>query len=198
MSNLNENIKIKVGEAIEVIRGGGIIAFPTDTVYGLGADPWNEAAVERLYRIKDRPYGKALPLLISENEAITQLAALIPEIVWELVNKYWPGPLTIVLYRSKGVPAYLTGGGETVALRCPDHPLALELINRLGAPLAVTSANISGENPFYDFDGVRASFADKVDLILPGEVKYGIVSTVIDFTGAVPQIVRSGALKIEV
>ena len=186
-----------IERVVQLLRRGGIIAFPTDTVYGLGVDPYNEAAVKRLFEIKVRSKGKAVPLMIRNAGDLNRLVDYIPPLTKLLIKKYWPGPLTIVLPKAKTVPAFITGGKNIVAVRCSDHPIALDILNRFGKPLAVTSANISGEKALCAFEEVSAEFSGKVELIIPGEVRYRTVSTVVDFTVEPPAILREGALKIE-
>ncbi|NQS96966.1 MAG: threonylcarbamoyl-AMP synthase [candidate division Zixibacteria bacterium] len=184
--------------AVQFLRRGGVIAFPTDTVYGLGVDPHDDKAVKRLFEIKVRSKGKAVPLMIRGAGDLNLVAESIPASAKLLIKKHWPGPLTIVLSKSEKVSPLISGGKGTVAVRCPDHPIALGILVRFGRPLAVTSANISGEEALCAFEEVSVEFSSKVDLIVPGEVRYKIVSTVVDFTVEPPVVLREGALKIEV
>lgn len=189
--------EIYIEKALCILQKGGVIAFPTDTVYGLGADMASETGVERLYAAKRRSRDKPVPIMIARMEDLSLVAESIPEKAKLLLQKHWPGPLTIVLKKTPAVPEWVTAGGNTVAVRIPDHPLALKILTRFGKPLAVTSANLSGTGDLCAFEDVREAFENVVDLIIPGEVKHRKISTIADFTKAPPEILRGGVIKLE-
>ena len=197
-SSFNINIKQQVEEAISVLRQGGIVAFPTDTVYGLGASMNISWAVERIYQVKERPRNMALPLLLADRAQITKLAKRVPPIAWQLIENFLPGALTIVLLKSKSVPELITAGGETVAIRIPNHPIPIALIEGVGAPIIGTSANVSGKPNPLTAGEVYSQFSDKIDIIIDGgRCPGGSVSTVVDVTGDVPIVLREGAISRE-
>ena len=197
MSN-RPDIKKQIGLAVETLKSGGIIAFPTDTVYGLGADPSNERAVQKIYRVKKRPRTLPLPLLLAEKSEITKVARVVPDIAWRLAERFLPGGLTLVLKKSSWVPEAVTAGGDTVAVRIPDHRIAAAIIRRLGSPLVGTSANLSGKPSPVTAQGVYEQLGDEVDLIIDGgRSPGGVESTVIDVSGSVPVLIREGAVPQE-
>jgi len=173
---------------------GGVIAFPTDTVYGLGADAFNATAVERIYEIKNRPKHRQLPLLIADVERLTTLADPIPEIAWFLARRFWPGGLTLVLSKTDSLPVYLAPG-PTIAVRVPDHPTCLAIIQHLGNPIIGTSANISGQPPALTAEEVGQQLGGKIDFIINGgKCPGGKESTVVDVTREPPIILRQGII----
>jgi L-threonylcarbamoyladenylate synthase len=182
----------EIEEGVKILQKGGVIAFPTDTVYGLGADAFNSTAVERIYKIKNRPKHQQLPLLIAGAERLTTLADSIPEIAWFLARRFWPGGLTLVLPKTASLPAYLASG-PTIAVRVPDHPACLALIQRLGNPIIGTSANISGQPAALTAEEVGQQLGEKIDFIIKGgECPGGKESTVVDATREPPIILRQG------
>jgi L-threonylcarbamoyladenylate synthase len=184
-----------LAQAIQVLRTGGLVAFPTDTVYGVGAHAWLPAAVEQLYVAKRRPRDKAIPLLIAGVDVLSQVAVDVPETAAILAHHYWPGALTLVLRRDPRVPDAVTSGKETVAVRVPDHPVTQALIAALGAPLAATSANLSGQPAPDTAQGVLAQLNERIDLILDGGTcPGGIASTIVDLTVSPPAILRAGGI----
>lgn len=184
--------------AAQALRAGGLVAFPTDTVYGVGALVFHEQAVDRLYLAKIRDRTKAIPVLLSNVRDLHRIARRVPPAAWRLVDAFWPGALSLVLEKSALVPDVVTAGGPTVAVRVPDHPLALALIERAGAPLATTSANLSGQPSAVTADAVEETLGDAVDLILDGgPCLGGVASTVLDLTVSPPRIVRPGPIGWE-
>lgn len=183
-------------QAGEVIQRGGLVIFPTDTVYGLGCLASNSEATERIFRVKGRPRRQPLILLIADSSHLIRLGESVPDTARRAAARFWPGPLTIVVKRSRQVPAGVVAGGETVGIRLPNHPVALALISRAGSHLASTSANRSGgKNPISAEDALR-QIGDQVDLILDaGPAPLAIPSTVVDFTKHPPQIIREGGLS---
>jgi L-threonylcarbamoyladenylate synthase len=183
-----------VQKGVEILRKGGVIAFPTDTVYGLGAYAFSLAAVERIYAIKNRPGHRQFPLLIADMGRLTELADPVPEIAWFLAKRFWPGGLTLVLTKRTSVAKFLTPG-PTVAVRVPNHPVCLTLIDGLAGPLVGTSANISGESPALTAGEVQQRLGGKVDFIIDGgRCPGGKESTVVDVTGDRPVTLREGII----
>jgi L-threonylcarbamoyladenylate synthase len=184
----------EIQKGVEFLKTGGVIAFPTDTVYGVGADAFNSTAVERIRAIKNRPEHRQFPLLIADMDRLTALADPIPEIAWFLAGRFWPGGLTLVLSKRDSVPRYLASG-PTVAVRVPDHPVCLALIRRLGSPLIGTSANISGRPVALTAQQVRRQLGEKIDLIIDGgRCPGGKESTVVNVTHEPPAILREGLI----
>jgi len=183
--------------AAERLRAGGLVAFPTETVYGLGADALNPEAVRRIFQIKRRPAGSALILHISKVRMAQDFVSTWPDRAGELAARFWPGPLTLLLPKAAAVPDETVGGGALVGLRCPDHPVALALIERFGGPIAAPSANISGRLPPVRPEHVRAAFdpAD-VDILDGGVCPGGLESTVLRLpTGdEPPRVLRRGPI----
>ena len=187
-----------IARAVEVLHGGGIVAFPTDTVYGVGAHGMQPRAVAKLYLAKQRPPDKAIPLLLPDLEALPEVIAAVPEAARRLAARYWPGALTMVLRRAPDVPDVVTAGGETVAVRVPDHALTLALLRALDAPLAATSANLSGEPAPDTAEGVLAQLEGRIDLILDGgRCPGGVASTVVDLTVDPPALLREGEIGLD-
>jgi len=179
---------------VKILQKGGVIAFPTDTVYGLGADAFNSTAVERIYEIKNRPKNRQLPLLIADLERLVTLADPIPEIAWFLARWFWPGGLTLILPKADSLPSYLASE-PTIAVRVPNHPVCLALIQHLGNPVIGTSANISGQPAALTADEVGQQLGEKIDFIINGgKCPGGKESTVVDATRELPIILRQGII----
>jgi L-threonylcarbamoyladenylate synthase len=180
------------------LQSGQVVAFPTDTVYGIGAHAFQPEAVAALYAVKGRPADKAIPILVAQIEDVARVARAVPPVAWRLVERFWPGGLTLVLPRSDRVPAIVTAGGDTVAVRCPDHPLPLALMNAVGAPLAATSANLSGQPSPATARQVIEQLAGRLPLIIDGgECPGGVASTVVDLSVSPPRLLRAGAIPTE-
>ena len=189
------SVEQQIKRAVAILKKGGIVAFPTDTVYGLGADPLNEQAVDRIYRVKKRPHNLPLPLLLAEKSDLLRVASVVPEIAWQLVEHFLPGGLTLVLRKSPWVPGSVTAGGDTIAVRIPDHPVPIALIRGLGIPIVGTSANLSGRPSPVTAGEVREQLGDEVDFIIDGgRCPGGTESTVLDISGKVPLLIRKGAI----
>lgn len=187
-----------VAEAARVILSGGLVAFPTDTVYGVGAHAFQPAAVGRTYSAKGRPEEKAIPLLLARTEDASLVADPISSEAWALMERFWPGGLTLVLRARPEVPEVVTAGSGAVAVRFPDHRTAVALIAAVGAPLAATSANRSGLPSPVTAQEVLRDLGGKVELILDGgRCPGGVPSTVLDLTQAQPRILRRGAIARE-
>lgn len=185
-------------EAAKILQQGGLVAFPTETVYGLGGNALDKEAAKKIYAAKGRPSDNPLIVHISQKEALLVLAENVPEQAWTLAEHFWPGPLTMVLPKSKKVPYGTTGGLETVAVRMPNHPVALRLIQESGIYIAAPSANISGRPSATEAEHVIEDFEGRIDMILDGGmVEVGIESTVLDLTEEVPVILRPGCITKE-
>ena len=198
MSNkLPSAIQAQIERGISILKQGGLVAFPTDTVYGLGASASNQPAVARIYQVKERPKDMALPLLLAHTSQINEVACPVPPIAWLLADKFLPGALTIVLYKSNSVLDIVTGGGSTVAVRIPAHPIPVALAKDLG-PIVGTSANLSGKPSALTADEVCSQFGDRIDLVIDGgRCPGGRESTIVDVTGEVPVVLREGAIPRE-
>lgn len=182
-----------VSRAVGVLRRGRVIAFPTDTVYGLGAHALLPKAVASLYRIKERPAHLAIPLLLGDAQEMARVCQDVPPLAWVLARHFWPGGLSLVLHRAPVVPSTVTAGGPTVAVRVPDSHLVREICGQLGAPLAATSANLHGQPPPVTADQVRKGLGRRLPLLLDGGPSPGgIPSTVLDLTVSPPAILRPG------
>jgi L-threonylcarbamoyladenylate synthase len=188
----------EVGRAVAVLRAGGLVAFPTETVYGLGADASNPAAVARIFAAKGRPTDHPLIVHLASASALADWAVSIPPLAVAFAEACWPGPLTIIVRRSSRVPDAVTGGLDTVGLRVPSHPLALELLQAFGGGIAAPSANAFGAVSPTTAAHVRAGLGDRVDLILDGGAcEIGVESTIVDLSGATPALLRPGGLPRE-
>ena len=186
----------EIDEAVEVLENGGVAAIPTDTVYGLAAHGLDPAAVARVFEAKGRPAGMALPLLLSGTHDLSRCCMDVPGSALRLAGAFWPGSLTLVLRRAGAVPDAVTSGGDTVAVRVPDHPVPREIARRLGSPITGTSANRSGLPPATTAAEAREQLGARVDYVLDGGLaRSGVPSTVLDLTGAEPAIVRPGAVS---
>lgn len=180
--------------AREIIQRGGLIAFPTDTVYGIGASAFDQDAIEAIYLVKERSHLKAIPILIGDPGEIGRLAASIPPSAERLIHHFWPGALTLVLPIHPDLPPNLSEG-ETIGIRVPDHLPARELLRATG-PLAATSANLSGQPSALTAQEVQHSLAGRLDLILDGgPAPGGLASTVLDLTADPPRILREGPVS---
>jgi L-threonylcarbamoyladenylate synthase len=183
--------------AVTLLRAGQVVAFPTDTVYGVGAHALDLVAVGRLYAVKDRPSKKAIPVLIADVADLSRLVRGVPDVVTRLAAQFWPGGLTLVLPEATGLPAILTAGGDSVAVRCPAHATPLALIRSLGAPLAATSANLSGQPAPKTAAQVVEQLSGRLPLILDGgECAAGVPSTLLDLSTDPPRVLRGGAISI--
>jgi L-threonylcarbamoyladenylate synthase len=186
----------RVREAADVLANGGLVAFPTETVYGLGANAFDEEAVRRVYAAKGRPSDNPMIVHIARASDISQLTDIITPDSVRLADRFWPGPLTMVFKKSDAVPDVVTGGLDTVAVRLPDHPAAVEFIRAAGVPVAAPSANISGRPSPTKAEHVIRDLDGKVDCILAGDdCRVGIESTVVDLTTDTPTVLRPGIIS---
>jgi L-threonylcarbamoyladenylate synthase len=182
--------------AIQVLQAGGIIAFPTDTVYGVGALAFNGEAVRSIYVAKDRPDEKAIPILLCDSGELDKVASDVPLLARRLAVRFWPGPLTLVVPKKSTLPETVSAT-NTVGVRVPDDPISSRIL-RLAGPMAVTSANISGGLSPSTADEVFAQLGGRIDLILDGgKTPGGVASTVVDCTNMEPVILRQGPISLE-
>lgn len=185
-------------ELVGIMRGGGLVAVPTETVYGLAGNGLDEKAVAEIYEVKGRPEVKPLSLMVHDAASMERYCENVPPQAYTLAKKFWPGPLTIVMKAKPCVPEIVRAGGETVGLRCPDHPLTLELLEKSGVPFAAPSANPSGEPSPKNADRVLKYFDGKIDAVLDGgECGIGCESTLIDLSRTPYRILRQGALPAD-
>ncbi len=187
---------LSVDQAVLALRRGGLVAFPTDTVYGVGAQVFQRAAVSRLYKVKDRGADKAIPVLLPDVDAVLKVALPLNASAQRLAKRFWPGPLTLVVPRHPDLPDEINPG-PTVGVRVPGHPIALALLAAAG-PLAVTSANRSGGADSLTAAEVSAALRDGVEVLLDGgRTPGGVPSTVVDCTQALPVVLRAGPIPLE-
>lgn len=187
-----------VQRAAETVRGGGVVLYPTDTIYGLGCDPFNRAALDRIFEIKGRPGEKSVLVLIPGPEWVKRLARNVPSLLDPLLDRFWPGPLTVLLPAAEGLPPGIAGPEGKVGLRQPGVPFLLEWMKVIPGPLVSTSANRSGEPSPASVERLRELFHDQVDLFLEaGSLNQGSPSTILDLCVSPPRIVREGALAGE-
>jgi len=183
-------------EALKVLRAGGLVAFPTDTVYGLGALAFDQRAVESVYAAKGRSEDKAIPVLLGDANDLDQVAISLPPTARQLAERFWPGPLTLVVQKRPNLPDAVSLS-NTVGVRVPDHPVARALL-RASGPMAVTSANLSGEPSPRTAEEVLKQLAGRVALIVDGgRTPGGVPSTVLDCTQTEPHILRAGPITLE-
>jgi len=194
---LPSDIKRQVDKGILILKEGGIVAFPTDTVYGLGAAANNPQAVARVYVVKERPRHMPLPLLLAHTLQINEVAEPVPPLAWLLAERFLPGALTLVLSKSRSVPDIVTAGGTTVAVRIPAHPVPVALVEGLGVPILGTSANLSGRPSILEAGEVYSQFSGRIAMVIDGgRCPGGRESTIVDVTGKVPVVLREGAITV--
>ena len=192
------DIAEKIGEAAKILRAGGLVAMPTETVYGLGANALDEKAVRQIFEVKGRPQDNPLILHLSGPQWLPRYCANIPPMAFILARKFWPGPLTLVLQRRNNVPDCVTAGLESVAVRCPSHPVAQALIRELGLPIAAPSANVSGRPSCTTAQEVMADMGGKIQGVIDGgPCAIGLESTILDLTGPQPRLLRPGGVSVE-
>ena len=185
-----------IQRALEILRKGGLVAFPTDTVYGLGAPAFDGKAVESIYLAKDRPIEKSIPVLIGDDTDLEKLSADISDVVRSLVSRFWPGPLTVIVPKKPTLPESISTTA-TVGVRVPDHPMARKLLRAAG-PMAVTSANISGQPSAVTAQEVFDQLSGRIELILDGgKTPGGVPSTLVDCTASEIKVLREGPITLE-
>jgi len=187
---------LSLTEAVDCLRRGGLVAYPTDTLYGLGAAAGDDGAVRRLFQAKRRPLDNPLPILVGSLKAAESVAQMGPSLALRLASHFWPGGLTLVLPRELGFHSLALAGGDTVAVRVPNHRVPLALIRELGQPLTGTSANVSGGSAPLTAAAVAEQLGERVDVIIDGgRCPGGMESTVLDLTGESPRVLREGAIS---
>ena len=194
-----DNIDLdKLKEISKIIKNGGIVVFPTETVYGIGTNGLNKEAISRLYEVKQRPTSKPISLLVSSIEMVDMVAKDITDMEYKLMDKFFPGPLTIILKKKNIVPDNLTNNTDTVGIRMPDNIIAKKLIEYAKVPIATPSANISGKPSGTDINYIMENFKDKVDYYIDGgQSKLGIGSTIVKVENGYPLILREGSISKE-
>ena len=179
-----------IHEAAALLRRGGLVAFPTETVYGLGANLQDPQAIQELYQVKQRPFEKQATLHIADFKQVEAEKVTVSPLAWELMRKFWPGPLTLVLGRHDGT---------TIGFRMPGHPVALALLKEAGVPVVAPSANLSGQEPALTAEQVMQMFEGKIDAVLDGgPAQSGVSSAVVDLASSPPRMLREGALSPEI
>lgn len=188
----------EIGKAAEVLRAGGLVAFPTETVYGLGADASNPAAVKKIFAAKGRPADHPVIVHIADMSELKHWAAEVPRAAWLLAEKFWPGPLTMVLKRSPNVSDLISGGQNTIGLRVPGHPVAQQLLKAFGGGIAAPSANKFGSLSPTTAEHVRQELGNAVEIVLDGgPCEVGIESTIVDLSREPPAILRPGRVSAQ-
>lgn len=188
----------EIGRAVEILKAGGLVAFPTETVYGLGADASNPRAVRRIFEAKGRPADHPLIVHLASAAQLDDWAVEIPAAAHRLADRFWPGPLTLILKRAPAVISDVTGGQDTVGLRVPSHPLAQSLLRAFGGGIAAPSANRFGHVSPTTAQHVREELGDRVDLILDGGAcEVGIESTIVDLSSGAPAVLRPGQISVQ-
>lgn len=188
-----------IKKACAIILNGGVIAFPTETFYGLAADAFNEQALRRIYEIKGREEGKPLLLLLAEKSWVVPLVKTIPPLAQKLMDKFWPGPLTLVFEAQSHLSPLITGNTGKVGLRISSNSLTQKLVQALGKPITGTSANLSGKPSLSMAEEVIYDLGNKVDAVLDGgKTAGGLGSTVLDISGSSPLIIREGAIPFNI
>ncbi|MCS7131235.1 MAG: L-threonylcarbamoyladenylate synthase [Hadesarchaea archaeon] len=188
----------KIRAAAEVLRRGGLVAFPTETVYGLGANALDEKAVLRIFEAKNRPADNPIIVHVAEKEDIYVLAEQVPELAERLIDRFWPGPLTLLFPKSEVVPKAVTAGLDIVAIRMPSHAVARALIAEAGVPIAAPSANLAGRPSPTSAEHVLRDLGGRIEMVIDGgEISYGLESTVLDLTIEPPTVLRPGPVTVE-
>ncbi|HZL91174.1 MAG TPA: L-threonylcarbamoyladenylate synthase [Pirellulaceae bacterium] len=194
----SETIYRRIRRAADILRAGGLVAFPTETVYGLGADADEESAVRKIFAAKGRPADHPVIVHLRRASDIADWAINIPPAAWQLAESFWPGPLTLILKRSRRAKDVVTGGLDTVGLRVPRHPVAQDLLAHFGGAIAAPSANRFGRVSPTTAQHVRQEFGESLDLILDGGIcQVGLESTIVDMSGVAPAILRPGYVTAE-
>jgi len=185
-----------IEEAGKWIRHGGLVAVPTDTLYGLAADPFSAVAVARLFAVKGRAAERAVPLIAADAAQVAAQLGRLPAAGQRLAERFWPGPLTLLMPATRGLAAAVSGGTGRVGVRVPAHAVARAICAAAGRPITATSANVSGEPPTPDPEQVERALGDGLDLLIDaGTTPGGAASTIVDVTGADPALVRAGAIS---
>ena len=182
-------------QAASMLRKGGLVAVPTETVYGIAASAEDGVAVQMIYDLKDRDYDKPVSVLVTGMDMVEKYCQNIPPVAYRLAEKYWPGPLTMIREDKEVVPAMVTADTGTLGVRCPDHPLTLAIIEKAGVPLAAPSANPSGDEPAKTAQEVLDYFNRKIEGVVDGgPCAMGVASTILDLTEEEPKVLREGGI----
>ncbi len=196
VSGSPDSLNDAVQRASDVLHRGGLVIFPTETVYGLAADALSEEAVRRVWEVKGRSWDKPLPVQVADVDSLRLLWREVPEDLITLIRALMPGPLTLVYWRSALVPDVVTAGADTAGVRIPDHPVALALLRAFGRPIVAPSANLSGEEPPSRVEDISPRLLEQVDLVIDaGGTGGGVPSTVLDVTTRPARVLRAGALS---
>ena len=197
-SPLDNAMHEQIKAAVNVLASGGVAAIPTDTLYGLAASALDESAALKIYELKGRPEGMALPLLLSDAEDVRMCAEEVPQAAWTLMERFWPGALTLVVHKCSAIPDIVTAELDTVAVRVPDHPVPRAMAKMLDAPITGTSATLSGRPGITNAADVRREFGDTIDFVLDGgDAPGGVASTIVDVSGDELKLLREGAVSRE-
>lgn len=184
-----------IQDAADIIRKGGVIAFPTRCLYGIGADAFNAEAVDRIFKIKQRPTEKPILVLIDDPQRLEQLVTRISDNARDIMKRFWPGKVTLIFEAAAGVPDYLTAGTGKIGIRLAAHPVAAALARAIQGPITGTSANLSGRPGCHQIEDLPPAVTNQLDLVLDaGPLHGGTGSTVVDVTGEVPQVLRVGVV----
>ena len=197
--DLRNNLDLEeLKEPAKIIKDGGIVIFPTETVYGIGTNGFNEESFRKIYELKKRDFNKPISLLVSNMEMVKTVAENITNLERALMEQFWPGPFTIILKKKKIVPDILTANGETVGVRMPSDIIAKQLIEYAGVPIATPSANISGNPSWTNIDDIRNDFEGKVDCIFDSGIsELGVASTIVKVIDGIPHVLREGTITKE-
>jgi L-threonylcarbamoyladenylate synthase len=192
------NLKDVLRKAVDILNKGGIVAYPTETFYGIGVRFDSEPSLKKLYELKKRPEEKAMPLIIGGREMLSMVTESISTTAETLMDRFWPGPLTLILKAKRGLSKYLTANTGNIAVRIPGDSIALQLVREAVFPITTTSANISGKPPADNAETVLKYFGSKIDLIIDGgKTPGGLPSTIVDVTERKAKILRKGVISID-
>jgi len=184
-----------LNRAVAVLKSGGVVAFPTETYYGLAVDPFNPLALNHLFALKQRDISKPILTLVDDRESLLTLVQSVPVIYTALIDRFWPGPLTLIFKARLNLPALLTAGTSTIGVRQSTHPFARQLLRAFGKPITATSANISGHKAAVDAFEVKAQFGSRIDLIFDGGKTPGLGgSTIVGLAGDNLKLIRAGVI----
>jgi L-threonylcarbamoyladenylate synthase len=187
-----------LNRAVAVLNGGGVVAFPTETYYGLAVDPLNPLALNHLFTLKQRDTAKPILTLVDDRESLPLLVHEIPVIYLQLMENFWPGPLTLIFQARINLPSLLTAGTSTIGVRQSSHPFARQLLRAFGRPITATSANISGHDAAVDAYGVKAQFGNRIEMVFDGGKAPGIVgSTIVGLEGSKLNLIREGVIPYD-
>lgn len=188
----------ELNKTVDILQNGGIVIFPTETVYGIGANAYNEESVKRIYEVKNRPDEKPLSILVSGIGEIEKYAIIENDIERKIINHFMPGPLTIILKKKNGIFDYVSSGKNTIGIRIPDNKIILEILKKVNIPIVAPSANISGLPSGIDLEDILKDFEGKVDVCINGgKAKLGESSTIVKVEDGKPVIIRQGKITLE-